>query len=135
MIKMTTLFMGLVISVVFTIDTQPSNVSISFDEAQKLVEAAIYPNASKAELDKMDNDYQPDFIFFEAIDPNSQHGAHMGTYAVNVSTGDVWNTAGACTLISSIKLDAMQKAIRAHSSLSSEQFDKLHAKRPECDSD
>lgn len=117
------------------VNAQPLNHHISVGEAQKLVSAAIYPNRSNAELDKMDNPYEPDFIFFEAIDPNPNHAAHMGTFAVNRWTGDVWSTAGSCSHVTSLKLVKMQKRIRERSKISPKEFGKLQAKKPICDVD
>ena len=125
----------LCISMTLAVNAQSPDGRLSVEEAQKLVFAAIYPNRSKAVLEQMQNRYEPEFMFFEAIDPNPDHSAHMGTFAVNPWTGDVWSTAGSCSRLTSSKLIEIQKSIRARSSLAPAEFDRRHAKKPICDTD
>jgi hypothetical protein len=117
------------------VNAQSPEARLSVDEAQKLVDAALYPNKSKAVLEQIHNPYEPDFIFFEAIDPNPDHSAHMGTFAVNPWTGDVWSTAGSCGRLTSSRLIEMLKSIQARSKLAAAEFDRRRAKKPICDAD
>ena len=107
------------------VNAQPPGARLSVGEAHELVDAALYPNETKAVLEQIHNPYEPDFIFFEAIDPNPNHSAHMGTFAVNPWTGDVWSTAGF----------EMLKSIQARSKLDTAEFDRRRAKKPICDAD
>jgi hypothetical protein len=116
-------------------NAQSPDGRLSVDEARKLVDAAIYPNRSKAVLEQIHNPYEPDFIFFEAIDPNPNHSAHLGTFAVNSWTGDVWSTAGSCTRLTSSRLIGMLKSVQARSKLRAGEFDRRRAKKPICDAD
>jgi len=117
------------------VDAQSPGQRLSIDEAQKLVEAAIYPNKTNAELDHSRDSDEADFIVFEAVDPNPDHNGDMGFYAVNEWTGDVWTTAGSCSRLNSSKLINMLRNIRKRSKLSVSEFDMLRAKKPICDSD
>jgi hypothetical protein len=116
-------------------NAQSPDARLSVGEAKKLVDAAIYPNRSNAALEQIHNLYEPDFIFFEAIDPNPTHSAHMGTFAVNPWTGDVWSTAGSCSRFTSSRLIEMLKDIHARTKLAAAEFKKRRAKKPICDSD
>ena len=131
----TLLLACLLILMALAVKAQSPDARLPVDEAQKLVEAVIYPNKSKAVLQQIHDPYQPDFIFFEAIDPNPDHSAHMGTFAVNPWTGDVWSPAGYCSRLTSSRLTAMLKSIRARSKLPAAEFDRLSAKKPICDAD
>jgi hypothetical protein len=124
-------FLG--IALTFAVNAQSPDTRLSADEARKLVSAAIDPNRSKAVLEPMHNPYEPDFLFFEAIDPDPDHSAHMGTFAVNSWTGDVWDTAGFCRRVTSSRLIKMLERIRAHSSLTAAEFARRHASKPICD--
>jgi hypothetical protein len=116
-------------------NAQPPEARLSVHEAETLVDAALYPNRSRAVLEQIHNPYEPDFIFFEAIDPNPDHSAHMGTFAVNPWTGDVWSTAGSCSRLASSKLVEMLKSIRTRSKLAGAEFERRSAKKPICDAD
>jgi hypothetical protein len=129
------LLVCLLILMALAANAKPPDTSISVDDAYKLVEAAIYPNMTKAELDQAPNSYEPDFIIFGAVDPNPDHNGHMGFFAVNVLTGDVWSTAGHCRRITSPRLIKMQKSIRAHLKIAATEFKKHQAKKPVCDAD
>jgi hypothetical protein len=115
------------------VQAHASNARLLVKEAEKLVEAAIYPNRGQAVLQELRIPEEPDFIFFEAIDPNPDHSAHMGTFAVNSWTGDVWSTAGFCIRVSSPRLTEMLKSIQSHSPLKATELDRLGVKKPICD--
>jgi hypothetical protein len=68
-------------------------------------------------------------------DPNPDHSAHMGTFALNPWTGDVWSTAGSCSRLASSKLVEMLKSIRTRSKLAAAEFERHSAKKPICDAD
>lgn len=135
MVKPCLLVVCQLIWVAFVVEAHASGARLSAKEAEKLVEAAIYPNRSKAVLQEVHIPSEPDFLFFEAIDPNPDHSAHMGTFAVNSWTGDVWNTAGFCIRVASPRLSEMLRGIRSHSALEAAEFNRRRDKKPICDAD
>lgn len=119
----------------YAVNAQSPNMRLSVHEAKTLVEAAIYPNKANAELDQASSSYDPDFIIFEAVDPNPNHNGDMGFFAVNAWTGDVWSTAGSCSRRTSSRLIVMLKNIQARSKLTAVAFHKWHVQKPLCDLD
>ena len=72
---------------------------LSLDEGRELVYALLRPTGCterSCRVNAMENSYFPRLYFFYASWPNPTGSPHIGSYAVDPATGDVWD-ADACT--------------------------------------
>lgn len=107
---------------------------ITAEEARLLVGDALlhlYPHHD-IEVSLVNNKYDPDFFYFEAnwYGP-IRTSPHLGNFAVNPWTGDVFN-ADNCKRLTSPSLKKAQGAIRKRLGLGREDYARLRAKRPVC---
>ena len=81
-----------------------------------------------------DNQYYPEFQFFQAIfaNPNPIGSFNLGHYAVDRKTGDVWD-AVRCDHLTSRSLTKLQSAIRQRIGLTQEAYRKLQRDGPMCE--
>lgn len=108
---------------------------VSLDQARQLVVVALSVHGLPVVLEHVVIKVEPDFIFFEQIDPDKAHLAVMGTYAVNRRTAEVWDTGGHCSLLQSAGLAAAQRALRSQLGLSAAELGRGATKKPECDAE
>jgi hypothetical protein len=109
---------------------------IKLEEARELVYEAIKAHNPRESIDvsRVDNRYDQVFYYFEATWPNPIGSPHLGNYAVNPWTGDVYNTDG-CQRLTSPSLKERQETIRKQSGLNNKDYSKFRAKKPICGSD
>ena len=75
----------------------------------------------------------PGFYVFSIIWAATPNGSAMyGSYAVDASTGDVFDAVSECTEISSPSLRKLQSKIRSQIHLSEAEYRKLRSKGPLC---
>ena len=106
---------------------------ISTEEARTLVYEALKAHNPHHVVDvsRVENPYDPVYVYFEATWPNPAGSPHLGNFAVNPYSGDVYNADG-CEGITSTSLKRIQESIRRRSPLTSEQYRKARRKRPIC---
>jgi hypothetical protein len=107
---------------------------ISLREARQLAYEVVKVHNPGADLINSPRSFDPDFYFFAATWPNPTGSPIIGYFAVNPSTGDVWNSAG-CEHLTSKRLERLQQDIRKRFHFSSEEYSKLRAKKPMCGTD
>jgi hypothetical protein len=107
---------------------------ISVEDARKLVYAVLNSQDSphRIELYRMDNSsYDPDFFYFYAFGPNPAASPHLGNFAVNPWTGDVFDS-DSCERLTSQSLKKLQQHIRKRSRLSGKEYSEASARKPSC---
>lgn len=77
------------------------------------------------------DDHAPEFYSFEVFRRGSSANGHVGYFAVNRWTGDVWNIDG-CSRIASPVLSKEQESILKRSGMSPSEAAALGAKPPGC---
>jgi hypothetical protein len=114
----------------------PAQKRISLEEGRKLVYAivAVHDPNHEVDISRVDNPYDVQFYYFEASWPNPAGSPHLGNFAVNPWTGDVFNADG-CERLTSPSLKKLQDAIRKRSRLTREEYVRLRAKKPICGKD
>ena len=65
-----------------------------------------------------------------AAGPRDYYG-HIGTYAVNAETGDIWNT-GLCRRLDTTAIAPLENMIRDNIGLSKSDSERLSKKKPHC---
>ncbi len=119
-----------------TASAQSDLQKISTDEVRKLVYEAIRTHDPHHQIDvsRVENRYDPVFVYFEVTWPNPSGSPHLGNFAVNPWTGDVFNADG-CELQASPSLKKLQASIRKQLQLKEKEYLRLRAKRPICGKD
>jgi hypothetical protein len=121
----------------------PSNASEEADHQKIIVEEArtLVYEAIKAhnphdgiDVSQVENRYDQVFYYFEATWPNPVGSPHLGNFAVNPWTGDLYNADG-CQRLTSTALKKRQENIRKRSGLNDNVYLKVRAKKPICGSD
>ena len=108
-------------------------------EEEELVYAAVLVDSPRAlQLPKFGLDpsgpdkWDPAFDFYQALDDADPDGsAVFGTYAVNRSTGDVWNGI-MCSEYKSARLRKLQSRFRKRLGLSPADYSRLRVPGPLC---
>ena len=114
--------------------------TLTQSEEEELVTAAALVDSPHAlQLPKFEVDpsgpdkWYPAFDFYQALDDADPNGsAVFGTYAVNRSTGDVWNGV-MCREYKSARLKKLQSRLRKRLGLTAAGYSKLKVPGPECD--
>lgn len=119
-----------------TLFAQTSKTRISVGEARRLVAAAIevHDPYRQVEVSPVENRYDSFFMYFEATWPNPEGSPHLGNYAVNPLTGDVYNADG-CERLQSSTLKKLQTHIRRRLSTKGEEYLKATVRKPICGSE
>ena len=106
------------------------------EEARRLVAAAIevHDPHRQVEVSSVENRYDSSFMYFEATWPNPVGSPHLGNYAVNPLTGDVYNADG-CELLQSPALKKLQARIRKRLPNKGEEYSKAKGRKPICGSE
>jgi hypothetical protein len=101
-----------------------------------LVEVALADHNPSGKLDvaRLENRYDPYFLYFEAIWPHLVASPHIGNFAVNPVTGDVFD-ADSCRRMQSKALRKLQSNIKLRSGLKEEEYIKAQARKPICSVD
>lgn len=110
---------------------QASQARIDVEEARKLVYETVKTQNPGASIIESPRAFDPDFYFFAATWPNPTGSPIIGYFAVNPSTGDVWNAAS-CRQLHSKSLTLLQRAIRRRFHFDAEQYATLTRKKPLC---
>ena len=112
------------------------NPMIGRKEAAKLVFEALRRQHLPSHLvaSHIDDAYDSEFIYFYVYGPNQNASPHLGNFAVNPWTGDVYNS-DSCALLTSPSLKKHQDKIPRRLRLTPERYELLHAKRPICGAD
>ena len=96
-----------------TASAESGRQKVGVQEARKLVYEAVrvHDPRHKVDVSRVNNPYDPEYIYFEATWPNPVGSPHLGNFAVNPWTGDVYN-ADSCKLLTSPSLRKRQENIR-----------------------
>jgi len=113
---------------------QSRRPKIDVGEAGKLVYEVVRVHNPGASIVNSPRAFDPDFYFFAATWPNPTGSPIIGYFAVNPSTGDVWNAAD-CQRLTSGPLGKLQKSIRRRFHFTREDYTSLRNKRPLCGTD
>jgi hypothetical protein len=113
---------------------QPRKPRIDVGEAGKLVYEIVKVHNPGASVVNSPRAFDPDFYFFAATWPNPTGSPIIGYFAVNPSTGDVWNAAG-CERLTSRSVKKLQQSIRKRFHFKREEYTSLRSKRPLCGTD
>jgi len=119
-----------------TTQVSAQNVSrdITTHEAKALSFEAIAKRYGRnVGLIPLPNDYDPGYYAFEIISPSPSTSIVIGHVAVDRQTGSVWDLAGACHLLISDTLRAMQVRIRIAHGISQIEIRRREQWRPNCD--
>jgi hypothetical protein len=110
----------------------PPARAVTSQEAEELVRHALDPRSltlPKFGLDNFKDTHHPDFYFFDATWDSP--GGHLGGFAVDSKTGDVW-AAAICRRYNSRRLRSFQKEIRKQIGLNEREYRKLKRPGPMC---
>jgi hypothetical protein len=110
---------------------------ISVKQAEELVFESLSVFAPGIDLKtvvlmKLTDRYDPDFLYFDASAKNPIGSPHVGYFAVNPWTGDVWNAAG-CTRLTSSEIKRIQREIRKQLGVNDKEYQHLMDKKPLCE--
>jgi hypothetical protein len=116
----------------------PKRREVTLEEANALVMAFFKDRASTKlpsfGLEKFTDPYFPEFQFFQGFFDNPGGSVNLGSYAVDLKTGDVWNGV-VCERAISPSLVKLQAAIRNRIGLSRDEYRKIRRAGPMCDPD
>jgi hypothetical protein len=109
---------------------------ISLKTARQLVYEGlrVYSPGSdftRVDVSRIRDNYDREFFYFEATWPNPTGSPHLGSFAVNPWTGDVWNAAG-CERLTSASLARLQDGIRKRFGFKEKEYSALRARKPLC---
>jgi hypothetical protein len=116
--------------------SQMVDIKITEQQAEHFARAALRPSASTGILERMGKPIDPRFYMYAGESPEGSMGSPIfGYFAVNPSTGDVWDVEGSvCTPQVTKAVKQMQRDLRKRSGLNSEEYHKLHKMKPSvCD--
>jgi hypothetical protein len=88
-------------------------------------------SAKEITLTRIEDQYDPDFYYFEATWTNPISSPHIAYLAVNPWTGDVWNAA-ICKKLASASITKMQKDIQRRFRLTNEGDATPRSRKPLC---
>lgn len=110
--------------------------TLTEEEARTLVEVALAEHNPKGTLnvERVRNRYDSSFLYFEAIGHHLVASPHIGNFAVNPVTGDVFDADG-CRRLKTKALRALQSKIKQRSGLRDREFKKARARKPICSAD
>jgi len=110
-----------------------AQVKITSTEARHLVDEGLrsHDPSHAIELSQVENRYDRVFMYFEASWPNPVGSPHLGNFAVNPWTGDVFDSDN-CKPVVSQSLRKLQDAVRKKLRLKQEEYTKLHERKPVC---
>lgn len=110
---------------------------ISVKEARNLVLEALpleVRQLPKFGIDLFEDARFPQFYVFLASSAGAPSGsAVIGYYAVDKSTGDVWNAPAACDELRSASLRKLQAKVRSEIGLSESEYQRIRRKGPLCE--
>lgn len=110
--------------------------TITVEEARDLVYALLASSGCtkvKCDVDRFQDEYFPQFYFFEGLWPNPVGSPHIGSWAVDPKTGDLWD-AVVCAEYRNSRVSRVQVLLRRRLGLTAESYLKLKARPPMCDS-
>ena len=111
--------------------------AVSVDEAATLVSAALpskLRHLPKFGLEEYQDGHSPKFYFFTAYWAGAPNGSMViGNYAVDSSTGDVWNAVTECDEQSTPALRKLQRTLRARIGLTDAEYKRIKSKGPLCE--
>jgi len=85
------------------------------------------------ELDLLPDERFPNFYIFLAAWAGPPNGSLViGHYAVDKSTGDVWNATSECEELSTPALQSLQRKIRRRIGVSNSEYRQIKRKGPLC---
>jgi hypothetical protein len=111
-------------------------VKLPKDEAKELVKAAL-PSKTRHlpsfGLEEYSDSSRPRFYFYTAYWAGVPNGSVViGNYAVDESTGDVWDAVISCKEESNPVLRKLQSEVRSKLGLSRFDYDRIKSKGPLC---
>ena len=109
---------------------------VTVEEGRDLVYALLKSSGctrSKCAVNLMEDSYFPQFYFFYGSWPNPVGSPHIGSWAVDPATADVWD-ANVCAEYQGGALAKLQLSLRRRLRLTREAYDKLKQRPPMCES-
>ena len=109
---------------------------ITVEQGRQLVYLLLKPtgcNESKCSVDRIENSYFPQYYFFYGTWPNPVGSPHIGTWAVDPATGDVFD-ANACVQYRTADLTKLQVSLRNTMGIKHQTYVKLKHRPPMCES-
>jgi hypothetical protein len=113
---------------------------ITVDAARKIAYEALKVYCPECDnthvkIFRLQNKYDRDFIYFDANfdarSPKINTSPHLGYFAVNPWTGDVWNAAS-CVRLTSPSITKIQEEIRTRFKITKESYSDLQKRKPIC---
>jgi len=136
---MARMFLSIIIGMItFSSSVYPAGEhrTLSLEEAKKLVLEALPRKARslpKLSLEGGLDSAYPGFYIFSAMWAGPPDGSVViGSYAVDSSTGDVFDPASECTEISTPALRKLQEKLRSRIGLSDSAYQKIKGRGPMC---
>ena len=113
-------------------DAKETPRSVSLEQATALVVAAL-PTKTKQlpefGIEQFGEDQHSQFYFLTAYWQGAPNGSMIiGNYAVDPSTGDVWDAVMECSELNTRALRKLQKRIRREIGLSDSEYKKIKSK-------
>ena len=118
-------------------ETDSNPQAISVQEARELVCAYLAPTGctkTKCEVLQLQDTYFPQLYFFEALFPNPTGSPHIGSWAVDPKTADLWD-ANICAEYSNRRVAKLQMQLRKRIGLTEAAYTKLKGRPPMCERD
>jgi hypothetical protein len=109
--------------------------TISVEEGRELVYALLEPSGCtrrRCEVDRLQDKYFPQLFFFDGLWPNPTGSPHIGSWAVDPKTGDLWD-ANVCVEYRSSGVESLQLRLRKRIGLTEDGYKKLKKRPPMCD--
>ena len=110
---------------------------ITVEDGRELVSILLQPTGctkDKCTFSRIENAYFPQFYFYYVTWPNPVGSPHIGTWAVDPATADVWD-ADACIEYRSATLTKFQALLRKRIGLTERAYMRLKQRPPMCESD
>jgi hypothetical protein len=109
--------------------------TVSVGEGKELVYALLKPSGCtrrRCEVDRLPDKYFPQLFLFEGLWPNPTGSPHIGSWAVDPQTGDLWD-ANVCVEYRSSGVESLQRRLRKRIGLTEDGYKKLKQRPPMCD--
>jgi len=118
-------------------DAESKPLTITIEQGRQLVYALLKQSgctAGTCAVDRLSNNYFPQFIFYQAFWPNPSGSPLIGSWAIDPQTADIWD-ANLCAEYSSSAVVRLQQRLRKRIGVTQDTYKKLKQRPPMCDPD
>jgi hypothetical protein len=118
-------------------ETSAKSQTVNVEEARELVYALLAPTGctkAKCDVELLPDKYFPRLYFFEGLWPNPSGSPHIGSWAVDPATGDLWD-ANVCVEYKNSRITKLQLLLRKRIGLTQGAYAKVKGRPPMCEAD